>query len=197
MRRWIIGIDEVGRGALAGPVTVGAFALKVGNTWKNAPAPLRDSKQLTPEQRRAWVRFLTKEKERGYIAYAVAHVVPSVIDATNISRAANRAATRAYTKLISSGFINTHAVFLDGGLYLEGTLRKKGLTAPKADERVPAVSLASIVAKVARDKLMERLHKKYPRYGFKKHKGYGTLLHRRAIARHGVSAIHRKTFLKN
>lgn len=198
-KRYIIGIDEVGRGALAGPVTVGALALEVGLRFdpaelKRLRLNLRDSKKLTPAGRRRWVSYL---KKRNDIFFKTASVSPKAIDRMNISRAANLAATKAFEKLADGEILKTEPfVFLDGGLYLKNDWGKrlKVRTVIRGDESIDAVKLASIVAKVSRDALMVRRHEKYPHYGFPKHKGYGTAHHMKKIKHHGLSDMHRKTF---
>lgn len=197
--KYVIGIDEVGRGALAGPVTVGAVALRAGIRFdpavlKDLKLSLKDSKKLTPLARERWVSYL---KKRGDIRFKVASVASKRIDRMNISQAANLAATRAFLKLADYPILKTKPlVFLDGGLYLKGDWGKKlkVRTIIKGDEKINAVKLASIVAKVHRDRLMTRRHQKYPHYGFPKHKGYGTARHIRSLKRHGLSEIHRKSF---
>ena len=125
----------------------------------------------------------------------MASVSPKIIDKINISKAANLAAGKAFSLLIkNSGLrIKNCEVFLDGGLYIQN-LKFKIII--RGDEKIPAISLASIIAKVSRDRQMINLHKKYPKYGFEKHKGYGTKKHFKAIRKHGPSKIHRLTFLK-
>jgi len=202
---WIIGIDEVGRGPFAGPVTVcGTFIPSKFDVRKiNKGVPLRDSKKLSQSQRESWVSFIKKEKS---VSYSLKSVSPSVIDSINITRSANRAATRVLEDLYKKiKFDTPHIyVYLDGGLHIEEkSLRKLGIpldhvkTVIKGDEKIPAISLASIVAKVSRDAYMRRLHMKYPQYGFNIHKGYGTKKHRKAIRRHGPSKVHRLTFIRN
>ncbi|MDO8556890.1 MAG: ribonuclease HII [Candidatus Jorgensenbacteria bacterium] len=209
-RHWIIGIDEVGRGPLAGPVTVAAVALprRVSSIKYKVPSiqkkkkgviRLRDSKKLSPEQRETWFQWVKEKK----IPYAIASVSPRVIDKINITQAANLAATRAFKKLITKHKISISGtrVFLDGGLYVNKfpkllTTNYKLQTIIKGDEKIPAISLASIVAKVTRDKRMARLHKKYPRYNFHIHKGYGTRAHIAALVKYGPSDIHRLTFIR-
>jgi len=207
--KWFIGIDEVGRGALAGRVVVAAALIPVNLKIKNLNKlnlPFRDSKKLTPQHREWWVRQLKLDSR---VIWAVAGIAADRIDKTNIARAANAAATRAFLKLIKDNNIKEARVFLDGGLYLDNSkvksqkakLKGKSFnfeinTVIRADELIPAVKLASIVAKVHRDRQMVRLAKKYPEYGFDIHKGYGTRKHFEAIRRHGPSEIHRLTFLK-
>lgn len=198
----VIGIDEVGRGALAGPVTVAAFALMRAAYLHDAPhPPLRDSKQLTPAQREAWMRHIRawKRKCPTDIFFAVESMPPRTVDRLNISEAANHAATRALGKVLAR--MEAHKdieVILDGGLHLrkEFTGLRRIRTLIKADERFDAVKLASIVAKVTRDRKLISLHARYPRYQFPNHKGYGTKEHMNAIRAHGISPVHRLTFTR-
>jgi ribonuclease HII len=204
---YIIGIDEVGRGALAGPVVVVAASTK-GN-WRAGSQKLgilKDSKKLTAKQREAWYAYF---KNHPNIAFALARVYPRQIERRNISQAANLAAKRALQKLLmntsltrpgAKNIIKVPAIFLDGGLYLGNRKNQtakfpNAKTIVKADEKIPAVSITSIIAKVHRDQFMKKLSKKYPQYGFEIHKGYGTKIHRKAIRKHGPSKAHRLTFL--
>lgn len=212
---YVIGIDEVGRGALAGAVTVAAVAApRVFGSMRALDAaqtkakhsfrgiPLRDSKRLSKRRREAWCTYV---KRHPLMTYAVASVSPAVIDRINVSRAANRAAAIAVRNLLTRSILDLSAcrIFLDGGLYLntashaarDGS-RLAAKTVVKGDERVSVIALASIVAKVTRDRRMRRLHERYPQYGFDRHVGYGTRLHRAALERYGPSEIHRLTFLK-
>jgi len=199
--KYIIGIDEVGRGPLAGPVTVAAIAIRQNTKYKIQNTKLRDSKKLSEKQREIWFKFIKKN-----FKYAVASVSPRTIDKINISKAANLAATRALKRLLMKHRLPRKKIkiFLDGGLYINKFQITKSKcqtnykiqTIIKGDEKVPAIALASIVAKVTRDKRMKKLHKKYPKYGFNKHKGYGTKKHIKAIKKHDLTDIHRKTFSK-
>jgi ribonuclease HII len=202
VRSSLIGIDEVGRGALAGPVVVAAAMVTHGIVFDVANlGTLKDSKKLSAKQRGAWLGYFKKHPD---IAFAVARVYPRAIEKMNISAAANLAALRAYKKLISKGGKKARtgsSVLLDGGLYLsskkwQAENAPSAKTIVKADEKFIAVRIASIVAKVHRDDFMRKLTKKYPKYGFEVHKGYGTAVHRAAIERHGPSDVHRLTFLK-
>ena len=197
--KYVIGIDEVGRGPLAGPVVVCAAAIPEG--WRirimnYELGKLKDSKQLTSRQREDWFKYFKKQPK---ISYAIARVSPKVIDRINISAAANLAAWRAYGRLIRKSKIKSKnvGVFLDGGLFL----KEKGFypgakTIIKGDQKIPAVSIASIIAKVYRDRLMDKMAKKGPGYGFEVHKGYCTKKHYSALKKLGPSSIHRLTFLK-
>jgi len=206
-KTYLIGIDEAGRGPLAGPVTAAAiilpsnFQFSIFNFQKESKIKLKDSKKLTPKQRKIWFDFIKKQK----IPYAVANVSPKTIDKINISQAANLAATKALKKVISYWPITAKGkILLDGGLKINPSLFNSLVansytlkTIVKGDEKIPAISLASIIAKVRRDKYMEKMHKKFPQYNFKKHKGYGTKMHYQLLKRNGASKIHRKSFLSS
>ncbi len=194
----IVGIDEVGRGCLAGPVVVVAAMVR-GNFKNPKLGKLKDSKKLSAKQREAWFSYF---KNNSHITYAVARVYPRQIEILNISQAANLAAHRAFSRLarkqaLSRGKLGKTKIFLDGGLYLKNRASQpsNAKTVIKGDEKIRAVAVASIVAKVARDNFMRRLGKKYPEYGFEIHKGYGTKVHLAAIRRFGPTAAHRLTFL--
>jgi ribonuclease HII len=200
----MIGIDEVGRGPLAGPVVVCALLLPRG-VRLNGPSVLRDSKKLTELQRNAWHDWI---KDHPRIKFAVSRVYPRGVERLNISRAANLAATRAFLRvarlfpppsLEGEGAGGGYSVFLDGGLHLNHlktrSYKLEARTIIKGDEKINAIKLASIVAKVVRDRFMNKLHKKYPQYGFDRHKGYGTAAHLAAIKKFGPSDVHRQTFL--
>ncbi len=196
---YIIGLDEVGRGALAGPVTVGAVALRRGRRPEagSGGLVLKDSKKLSALQRETWVKHV---KKRGDIPYAVVSISSKRIDRMNVTRAANLAAGAALKKLSEKHRLDLKKtkIFLDGGLYLpEGTVKFANVrTVIKGDEKIKAIALASIVAKVHRDRLMVARHEKFPRYDFARHKGYGTRAHIRLVKKHGLSEMHRKTFCK-
>jgi ribonuclease HII len=190
----IVGIDEVGRGPLAGPVTVAAVFLAKNHKFLG----LKDSKQLTPASREKWYGKIRKNRD---IFYALASVSPKSIDRANVTKCANLAAGRAFKKLIKSRNLRPDdvRVFLDGGLYLDLPKVFKpafAKTVIKGDEKIDAVKLASVVAKVRRDRYMKLLHKSYPKYGFEEHKGYGTKKHLNAIVKYGPSDVHRLTFLR-
>jgi len=162
-QRYVIGIDEVGRGALAGPLSVGVVAFRLGTDFgpvvlRELKLNFRDSKKLTPQGRERWVKYLRKRDD---VKFRVASVSSKVVDRLNVSRAANLAATRAFEKLIDNQMLKTRPlVFLDGGLYLTGDWGRKlrMRTVIKGDEKINAIKLASIVAKVHRDRLMTRRH---------------------------------------
>jgi ribonuclease HII len=201
-KKYLIGIDEVGRGSLAGPVTVGAVAISNDLKLTTGNQQLKDSKKLTAKQREEWFRYIKNHPD---IFYVIAHVYPSVIDRINITQAANLAATRALLKLLTCSKLPNYqitqlSVYLDGGLYIDKTLLETDnlqlRTVVRGDEKYSCVKLASIIAKVTRDKYMTRKHRIFPQYCFNNHKGYGTRRHRQAIKKHGSSLVHRLTFLK-
>jgi ribonuclease HII len=178
--RYICGVDETGRGPLAGPVYAAAVVLDP----KRRIRGLADSKQLTAEQREV---LAAKIRTRA-LAWAVASASVEEIDTYNILRASLLAMRRAVLQL---GMVPTE-VLVDG---LHCPLVPCRATAiVKGDESVPAISAASIIAKVARDAEMLVLHTRYPQYGFDQHKGYPTEAHFAALALHGPCVIHRRTF---
>lgn len=186
--RYLIGIDEVGRGPLAGPVIVAGVKI---NPKRKTHSPklfdgIRDSKKLSPRQREVWYTKITGHPD---VQWAVARVWPGTIDRINILQATLRAARRVHRMLSPEGAI---PVLLDGGLFLPAHVRQE--TIIKGDEKIPVISAASIIAKVTRDRLMIRLHKKYPQYRFDLHKGYGTVLHREMIQKFGRCDMHRRSF---
>lgn len=209
LNRYVVGLDEVGRGSLAGPVVVCAVAIPAKLRIMNHELGImKDSKGLSPKKREKWLRFFENHPK---ISYSLARVYPRRIEKINISRAANLAALRAYNRLTSNfqHLTSNAKVFLDGGLYLgNGKNRILGKWSPsttsgritvktvvRGDEKIQTIKIASIIAKVSRDKLMARLAKKYPNYGFETHKGYGTRRHYAAIKKFGPSEIHRSSFL--
>ncbi|MBI2055315.1 MAG: ribonuclease HII [Candidatus Sungbacteria bacterium] len=185
-----IGIDEVGRGALAGPVVLCAVVLKGRMRWSHPRlGRIRDSKKLTAKRREQWFDFLSAHP---CFDWLITKVGSRVIDRINISRAADRGSWRLAKRLVSNG----QEVFfwLDGGLKLPAGFPHRALI--RGDEKMPLIAAASIIAKVSRDRMMVRLAKKFPRYHFDVHKGYGTRRHKQALAERGPTEIHRMTFLR-
>lgn len=196
--KWVVGVDEVGRGCLAGPIAVAVVCMPRSFRLRaKRLGDLRDSKKLSASKREAWAGYLS---ERSEVLYCIARVYPRAIERVNISNAANLAAERAFCRLCRTRGIRPEEclIYLDGGLYLGKKGRISGArTMARADERIPAVMAASILAKVARDRQMAREALRYPGYGFEVNKGYGTAAHRKAVRTLGPSRIHRLTFLKN
>ncbi len=176
----IAGVDEAGRGCLAGPVVAAAVILPAGVIL----AGLTDSKLLRPD-----VRTRLAEAIRSVAtAWAVAAVEAAEIDATDILQATFGAMRAAICQLVPPPDL----VLVDGNLAPRLPMPARAVV--KGDRLVPAISAASILAKVARDRIMETWGAQFPVYGFARHKGYGTAAHLAAIAREGPSPIHRQTF---
>lgn len=189
----IVGIDEVGRGPIAGPVAVCAFrcAPNFFDTIE-IKTPLRDSKKLSKKQREEWYTYLKLKKKEGLCDYVVSYVSPENIDMYGIAPAIRKALATALAR-VSPEATNVF-VYLDGGLKAPDAYTNQETTI-KGDELYPVISCASIVAKVSRDAVMTKFAVEYPDYGFEKHSGYGTKAHYNAIKKHGISPIHRKSFL--
>ncbi len=189
----VIGIDEAGRGPLAGPVAVGAVRLPL-KFKKNFFRGIKDSKQLSADERELWFSLAVEARKRGELDFAVSLISNTVIDKKGITRAVKQGIKRCLSRLEVPA--KTSHIFLDGLLHAPSEFPHQ-LTIIKGDEKVPVISLASILAKVTRDRHMKRMAKRFPDYLFEKHKGYGTRDHLDALRTFGLSVIHRKTFLKN
>ncbi len=191
--KYLIGIDEAGRGPLAGPVAVAGIRIKDKGQRIKILRGIRDSKKLTAKQREKWFKILTSHPR---LEWAVAQVWPKVIDRINIAQAANLGARRVCSRLsLGRPRLSLEQILLDGGLRLPRHFPHEAVI--KGDEKIPVIAAASIIAKVTRDRTMRRLHKKYPQYGFDAHKGYGTESHRGAIKKFGRCGAHRKSFALN
>ncbi|SMB94639.1 ribonuclease HII [Deinococcus hopiensis] len=175
----VAGVDEAGRGAWAGPVTVAAVLLPGLAT----DYPFRDSKQLSAAQRETYA----EEVRRVAVAWAVEHAWPQEIAQLNILGATHAAAARALARLDPA----PQALITD---YLRLHTALPLLAPPRADALSYSVAAASLLAKTERDRLMTELDSQYPGYGFAGHKGYGAPAHRTALERLGVSDVHRRTF---
>lgn len=193
--KYIIGIDEVGRGPIAGPVAVGAFrCLPSFFDEISIDTPLRDSKKLTKKQREKWFEYLKEEKKKGNCDFAVSLVSSEWIDKIGIVRSIQKALNSALLKVTTNP--KEVSVYLDGGLKAPLEFINQE-TIIKGDVLHPVISCASIVAKVSRDALMEKYAKDYKEYGFEKNAGYGTKGHYEAIKKHGQTPLHRRSFLKD
>lgn len=234
--KYIIGIDEVGRGPIAGPVAVCAFLLPVtkyqlliDKAKEELELPLRDSKKLSKKQREKWFEYFKRAKAEGFCSFAVSYVSPENIDKFGITKciqkALNKSLKKVTTKIVPQDYITTlgnpnFSRFTPKGPYTDKNLDNPaslydpasffvyldgGLKAPeeyvnqetiiKGDELHPVISMASIIAKVTRDKIMTDYELEFPGYGFDKHSGYGTKTHYEAIKKHGQTHIHRKSFI--
>jgi len=189
--QFVIGVDEVGRGPLAGPIAIGVVAMPIElNDWRLWEG-LKDSKKLTEKKREEW--FL-RVKADSRLEWHVSSSGARIIDTKGIVGAAKDASVRAIGK-ISYTPDEAHVV-LDHGLSVsEEWIQEQFI---KGDENIPVIALASIMAKVTRDRYMVQLAEEHPLYGFESHKGYGSKRHQEAILLHGpIAGIHRKLFIRN
>ncbi len=222
--RLVVGLDEAGRGPLAGPVCAAAVCFfakkqtaaaklkiknvptssrildKIGKKLKNFEN-IKDSKKLSPKQREKWYEILTEHPD---IKWSIGLVSEKIIDEINILQATKLAMKRALENLE----IEPEYLLLDGNFSIRiaraRPLASRNANAPmrmipcksiiKGDEKIISCAAASIIAKVTRDRIMVKYHKKYPQYGFDRHKGYGTKRHFAAIKKHGPCQIHRLSF---
>lgn len=184
----VVGIDEAGRGPLAGPVTAAAVFVAAGFQLPDG-LPVRSSKLMTPKQREAVYEFL---KAHPQVEWGLGRVSEGVIDRINILEATKLAMKRAVFNLEKKLGWPVDFLLIDGNFGLDLNIPQASIV--KGDEKVFLISLASVVAKVHRDRGMARYHRQYPEYEFARHKGYGTKVHYATLAKHGPCPIHRKTF---
>ncbi|MBI1866489.1 MAG: ribonuclease HII [Candidatus Staskawiczbacteria bacterium] len=186
----VIGIDEAGRGPLAGPVVAGAVMFKF---VKAKHSGVQDSKKLTPKKREEIYNYFKKNPD---IEWGIGVVSEKIIDKINILEATKLAMIKAVKdlekKLVRAETGMQFVLIIDGNMKLNINLVQKSII--KADQKVFSCALASIFAKVTRDEIMQKFHKKYPEYCFDKHKGYGTNHHFKMIKKYGYCKIHRKSF---
>jgi ribonuclease HII len=187
MSTWNVGIDEAGRGPLAGPVAVGAFAVDEAFD-ASVLVGIRDSKVLTLAKRESWYAILTNTP---HARWAVALTDASVIDTRGIQYAIRSALSHALNEL---GVPDTAHINLDGGLRAPDSFKNQ-TTIIRGDVTEPLISAGAILAKVTRDRYMVQADTQYPGYGFAIHKGYGTVAHRKALRALGLCDEHRKTFI--
>jgi ribonuclease HII len=205
--KYVAGLDEAGRGALAGPVVASLVVVttakiknqksKIKNAIQNLK--IKDSKKLLAKQREELYKVLTKHPQ---IRWGVGKVSEKVIDKINILEATKLAMKKALKNLekkqriqkISDrrNFVSIDFLILDGNFKIDLPIPQKPII--KADEKVFSCTLASIIAKVTRDRIMKRYQKKYPQYGFDRHKGYPTKYHIKMLKKFGPSPIHRLTY---
>lgn len=184
----LVGVDEVGRGPLAGPVVACAIVMPPN---QRAIAGVNDSKQLTPASR----LVLEKQIRKHALALSLGAASAKEVDRLNIFHATVLAMQRALSRIPAQLHTTPHHVLVDGN-----PLRTLGIAHTaivKGDAKCYAIACASIVAKVTRDRLMSALAKRYNSYGWDKNSGYGTQQHRDAVALHGLTAHHRKSFCMN
>lgn len=185
----VAGVDEVGRGAFAGPVVAGAVMIADPHRFaqmkrKHGLARIRDSKRVSEKEREELYERLIASG----IVWSVGIIPVARIDAVGIGRANREAIVAA-----------VHALTRPPDYVLVDVIRVRELTIPytsvrDGDGRVFSIAAASIIAKVTRDRMMRKLHLQYPQYGFQEHKGYGTRAHQRALREHGLCPEHRRSF---
>jgi len=183
--RYIIGIDEAGRGPLAGPVVAGAVYYR----GKNIIEGVKDSKKIS-EKKRASLYF--KIVNHPCVMWGVGIVSSTEIDQINILEATKKAMINAVKDLEKRNNIEADYLILDGKMSLSIPITQISII--KGDDKIFSCAAGSIIAKFVRDQLMMKMDKKYPEYNFKKHKGYGTKEHLLNIEKYGACPIHRKSF---
>ncbi|MDR1580141.1 MAG: ribonuclease HII [Synergistaceae bacterium] len=182
----IAGVDEAGRGPIAGPVVAAAAVLTPPQFRVLLSEGLNDSKKLSASQRE---RLFARMKELG-VVWAAQAATNVRIDNTNILASTLWAMGRAIRRV----GLPLDLVIVDGNAYIPDIPRAIQRAVPKADARVPSVMAASVIAKVIRDRVMTALHRLFPEYGFDRHKGYPTAFHRRMVNMLGPSRVHRLSF---
>ena len=187
----VIGTDEAGRGALAGPVIAAAVYLTQEQEEKLLANKLRDSKKLTQKSRE---KIFTLMNELG-VLWSASHGSIDLIESRNILRTSLYAMAQSVNKLVNKLALDPVCVIVDGNARIP-EINFPQWTLIRADNLVPVVSAASIVAKVIRDRLMHNLDSKYPGYDLTKNKGYPTKMHIERIKSHGICDIHRESFCR-
>ena len=199
----IIGLDEVGRGPLSGPVTTAAVI--INSKVKNQKSKLqlknqnfkillkitRDSKKLSEKQREKIFKLI---KKCSYIKFSLSSVSAKIIDEINIDNATKRAMKNCLNKIIPKYNLKDILILVDGNKIIDKNLKIKQIAIVKGDDKIFSIALASIIAKVTRDRKMKKLSLQYPEYYFHQHKGYGTKLHKKLIKKYGPCKIHRQSY---
>lgn len=187
----MLGVDEAGRGPLAGPVSVGVVAVPEGFDVVQEFPGVADSKKISEKKRENIFEMLVRRAALGDVRFVVEFESAETIDREGIVSAVRHALSRGVVSLAPDPSLVK--IQLDGALRAPSEYSQE--TIIHGDALIPLISLASIAAKVLRDRLMCDLAKQYPEYGFEKHKGYGTKVHYEMLARHSLCAIHRRSFL--
>ncbi len=190
----LVGIDEVGRGPIAGPVTVCAFAVqrKYYDEVLKRLNGITDSKKLSEKKRDFYVEIIHTLKKEGKIEIIISSVSAKKIDSHGISAALRAALEKSVNGTV--GKYKKPFIYLDGSLHADEKFLQE--TIVKGDSKNWLIGAASVVAKVSRDSKMKELSRIYLNYGFEQHKGYGTKIHYEKIAKYGTCDIHRKTWIK-
>lgn len=192
--RYVAGIDEAGRGPLAGPVAVGVALVAIGDLELvcETLSEIRDSKKLSAQKREDWALVARKLERAGRVRSRVSLVGHTHIEERGIISAVKTGMARSLARLdIEPG---ATYLLLDGGLRAAGAYTSQE-TIIGGDNKEPLIALAAILAKVRRDAYMTRMAYKHPHYTFDEHKGYGTKEHLKQIRKHGLSPIHRRNFV--
>ena len=188
-KKWVVGIDEAGRGPLAGPLSFGAVAMRPDAL--SLLEGIKDSKKLTERAREQWHEALVSAAE---VVAIYGEVNVQNIDALKMGKVVglgSRAIAKQMVRELGSP-IEDVLILLDGGLVAPNSYRQVSII--DGDDQVPIIAAASVIAKVRHDRAMRTLHCQYPQYHFNRHKGYGTKTHRDAIRQFGPSPEHRKSF---
>jgi len=191
--KYLVGVDEVGRGPIAGPVAVAAVLLYSKKSHPHLNG-IKDSKKLSPAQRENWFNKITQLKNRQLLDFAISFVGNEMIDKCGIVHSTHTALARALEQVCAEP--NETYVLLDGGLTAPTQFQFQE-TIIKGDEKEPLIAAASVIAKVSRDRKMIRYAQEFNQYGFEKHKGYGTKKHYIALKKHGMCQLHRRSFLSS
>ncbi|RLG13346.1 ribonuclease HII [Candidatus Pacearchaeota archaeon] len=192
----IVGLDEVGRGPLCGPVTATAVIInpkfKIENkNFKEILKNTKDSKKLSEKQREKIFKLIPKCP---YIKFAISSVGPKTIDKINIVNATKKAMKNCLNKILPRYNLKNVLVLIDGNKIIDKNLNIFQKAIVKGDDKIFSIALASIIAKVTRDRKMKKLSLQYPEYYFHQHKGYGTKLHKKLIKKYGPCKIHRQSY---
>ena len=192
----VVGLDESGRGPLAGPVVAAAVTIlrnrkKHSGILQNARmfSCIRDSKKISEQKREFFYKQLVNHPQ---IQWGIGVVFERTIDRINILKATKLAMEKALRQVQGRLKQKPDFLLIDGNFGIDIEIPQKSIIA--ADQKVFSCTAAGIIAKVTRDKILQELHKKYPQYGFNRHKGYGTKLHFKNLQKFGPCKIHRKTF---
>ena len=186
VKRFVAGVDEVGKGCLFGPVFAGAVILSKTNELNLLSKGLKDSKKLNFRQRKNLVPLIKENS----LAWSLGQASAREIDSIGIRKATEKAMIRALEKLVNP----PELIFVDGILPIR-LWQGKQKTQVRGESHFPSIAAASVLAKEARDDLIRRLAQKYPHYELEKNKGYGTTIHRKHLINSGATKLHRKTFL--
>ncbi len=192
----IVGLDEVGRGPLCGPVTTAAVVInpkfKIENkNFKKILKNTKDSKKLSEKQRETIFNLI---KKTPYIKFTLSSVGAKTIDKINIANATKKAMKTCLNKILPKYNLKNILILIDGNKIIDKNLKISQKAIVKGDDKIFSVALASVIAKVTRDRKMKKLSLQYPEYYFHQHKGYGTKLHKKLIKKYGPCKIHRQSY---